>query len=103
MTLIFQYGTTIKKYTNRTSDRIVPVDRHPSATRNEDPKTRKVRENLSKANKLLDDDGIAAPGSKIENGDVYINKQTPTQVRDPVSPTLSSLSPLSLSSLSLSL
>lgn len=32
----------------------------------------------------MDNDGIAAVGAKIENGDVYINKQTPINTRDPV-------------------
>jgi len=39
---------------------------------------------LIRSHKLLDDDGIAAPGSKIMDGEMYINKQTPIQVRDPV-------------------
>merc|ERR1712100_241740 len=41
-----------------------------------------------RSHKLLDDDGIAAPGSKITDGDMYINKQTPTQIRDPVAESI---------------
>ncbi len=33
---------------------------------------------------ILDEDGIAAPGMPIQYGDVYINKQTPTNTRDPL-------------------
>jgi hypothetical protein len=31
---------------------------------------------------ILDEDGIASPGLPITLGDVYINKQTPTNTRD---------------------
>ena len=33
---------------------------------------------------LLDDDGIAAVGAKIMHGNIYLNKQTPLNTRDPV-------------------
>ena len=81
-----KYGTTIKKYTNRTSDRIVPV--HRPMDPSDDPKFAKLKKNLMRSHKLLDDDGIAAPGSKITDGDMYINKQTPTQIRDPVAESI---------------
>lgn len=34
--------------------------------------------------KLLDKDGIACVGEVIQPGDVYINKQSPINTRDPV-------------------
>ena len=62
-----KYGCTIRKYANRTSDRIVA----PAAG--------------SREAELLDGDGIASVGQKIQHGDVYVNKQSPENTRDPVS------------------
>lgn len=66
-----KYGTTIKKYANRASDRIVgpPLgpDRKPAGRF-----------------RLLDKDGIAAPGQSLQPTDIYINKQMPTNTRDPI-------------------
>lgn len=65
-----KYGCTIKKYSNRTQDRIVP------------PTTAQAGPNGR--HRLLDKDGIAAVGEKIVPGDVYVNKQSPGNTRDPL-------------------
>ena len=65
-----KYGCTIKKYSNRTQDRIVPPT--PAQT---GPNGR---------HRLLDKDGIAAVGERISPGDVYVNKQSPGNTRDPL-------------------
>ena len=61
-----KYGAQIKKYSNRTTDRIVP----PSEEQ---------RNSLAKngRHRLLDGDGIAV-GERIRPGDVYVNKQSPS-------------------------
>lgn len=66
-TLMRKYTTPLRKYANRTCDRLVspvagPVGRH----------------------QILDSDGIAAVGEKVSPGDIYINKQSPANTRDPV-------------------
>merc|ERR1719248_542722 len=58
-----KYGCTIRKYANRTSDRIVA----PAVG--------------SREAELLDGDGIASVGQKIQHGDVYVNKQSPENTR----------------------
>ena len=65
-----KYGTQIKKYSNRTTDRIVPPTESQKG-----PTSR---------HKLLDGDGIASVGERIEPGDVYVNKQSPSNTRDPL-------------------
>ena len=65
-----KYGVQIKKYSNRTMDRIVPPIKSQSG-----PTGR---------HRLLDKDGIAAVGGKILPGDVYVNKQSPSNTRDPL-------------------
>ncbi|XP_010242622.1 PREDICTED: DNA-directed RNA polymerase III subunit 2 isoform X2 [Nelumbo nucifera] len=54
-----------QRYPNDTSDRII--------------RPQKVRSN---AEKILDADGIAAPGEIIRPHDIYINKETPVNTRD---------------------
>jgi len=70
-----KYGATLRKYANRTTDRIVtplplPGQKAPPARY-----------------RLLDRDGLAAVGDYIAPGDVYINLQRPTNTRDPVQST----------------
>eukprot|EP00877_Chromochloris_zofingiensis_P003786 jgi/Chrzof1/13408/Cz07g31260.t1 len=66
-----KYGTVLRKYANRTQDRIVgpapvgPTNRIPDRFR------------------ILDKDGLASPGEFIRPGDVYINMSRPTNTRDP--------------------
>jgi len=67
-----KYSAQIKKYANRTSDRIVAPMLQGAASR---PQGKF---------KLLDKDGIACVGEVIQPGDVYINKQSPINTRDPV-------------------
>ena len=38
--------------------------------------------------RVLDHDGLAAPGEFIRPGDVYINMQRPTNTRDPLPPVV---------------
>lgn len=58
--------TTMKRYANQTSDRILGPSRDASSGK------------TVRAHEVLDSDGIAAPGEMIENRQVLINKQTPT-------------------------
>ena len=71
-TVLRKYGTTIKRYSNRTSDRIVP------------PALENVKRGQEWFRDALDDDGIAAVGAKITHKMYYINKKTPINTRDPV-------------------
>ncbi|KAK9824521.1 hypothetical protein WJX72_011068 [[Myrmecia] bisecta] len=73
-----KYGAVIKKYQNRTSDRIVAPNPPPGQAR------------AAGRLKLLDRDGIAAVGESITPNDIYINKQSPLNTRDAV-PVPSSL------------
>ena len=65
-----KYGAQIKKYSNRTTDRIVA----PS----------EAQLGANGRHRLLDKDGIAAVGERITPGDVYVNKQSPSNTRDPL-------------------
>ncbi|KAI9823339.1 MAG: DNA-directed RNA polymerase III core subunit ret1 [Thelocarpon impressellum] len=62
-----KYSTLLRKYQNSTSDRI--GDRH--------------EENGApiKKHALLEEDGLAAVGEKVSNGEVYIMKQTPVSTQ----------------------
>lgn len=64
--------TTMKRYSNQTSDRILGPSR--------DANTGKV----IRAHDILDTDGIAAPGEMVENRQVLINKQMPPATLNPV-------------------
>jgi len=77
-------GTTIKRYANRTMDRVnpPPLEEPPAAvTRGEDGALVKPRESRFSR---LDHDGLARVGDALRPGDVYINKATPSDTRDPV-------------------
>ncbi|XP_068646437.1 DNA-directed RNA polymerase III subunit 2 isoform X1 [Aristolochia californica] len=64
--VVKKYSAIKQKYANNTSDRIIrPSGRHDE--------------------QVLDADGIAAPGEIIKSDDIYINKQTPINVKDVVS------------------
>jgi DNA-directed RNA polymerase III subunit RPC2 len=69
-----KYGANLKMYPNSSFDRIVPPPEVPPSKRGQKTKY-----------DILDEDGIASPGSPISAGDIYINKQTPTNTRDAVS------------------
>eukprot|EP00898_Chlorokybus_atmophyticus_P001524 jgi/Chlat1/2372/Chrsp17S02643 len=74
-----KYGTVVKKYANRTQDRIVAPPAPASGPG-------AVGRNASAGRfHLLDRDGIAAVGELIRPGDVYVNKQIPSNTRDPIS------------------
>ena len=62
-----KYGVQVKKYANRTMDRIVGPNPALSAG--------------AGRHHLLDADGIAAVGGTIAPGDVYVNKQCPSNTR----------------------
>lgn len=70
--VIRRYATNIKKYPNRASDRIVAAAMGPGGKA------------VSGRCQLLDYDGIAAVGEMIRPGDIYVNKQTPINTRDPI-------------------
>ncbi|KAL2971883.1 hypothetical protein AAZX31_15G222700 [Glycine max] len=42
-----------------------------------------LEEEMDKAAKILDDDGIAAPGEILRPYDIHINKQSPIDTRTP--------------------
>ena len=68
-----KFGTSIKKYANRTSDRIVGP---PLAMGHTRPAGR---------HKCLDNDGLACVGERVFPNDIYINKSMPINTRDPFS------------------
>ncbi|XP_011003287.1 PREDICTED: DNA-directed RNA polymerase III subunit RPC2 isoform X2 [Populus euphratica] len=61
-----KYTCTNQKYENGASDRILR------------PRKNEERE------RVLDDDGLAAPGEIIRHGDIYINKESPIETRGPL-------------------
>jgi DNA-directed RNA polymerase III subunit RPC2 len=65
----------LKKYNNRTADRIVAPDMNTSA---------KGGVQVAPRHQIQDRDGIAAVGEMIRPGDIYINKQSPINTRDNV-------------------
>lgn len=68
-----KYGTSLKRYPNRTIDRIVG------------PSSVSV---FAKKNRcrILDDDGIANVGEPLSQGEVLVNKQMPTNTRENIVP-----------------
>lgn len=66
--VIRRYATSLRKYANRTQDRIVAPPGGPLGA--------------SQRYALLDADGIAAAGEMIRPGDVYVNKQSPKNTRE---------------------
>lgn len=66
-----RHATNIKKYANRTSDRIIAPSAGPGG-----------KGTVAARCQLLDSDGIAAPGEMIRPGDIYVNKQSPSNTRD---------------------
>lgn len=68
-TVMRKLGAVVKKYANRSVDRVVAPPR---------PATGAGRDRRS----LLDADGVAAVGQLIESGDVFVNKESPTNTRD---------------------
>mmetsp|Transcript_19885 Transcript_19885/g.67765 ORF Transcript_19885/g.67765 Transcript_19885/m.67765 type:complete len:1122 (+) Transcript_19885:130-3495(+) len=66
-----KFSTTMRKYANRTSDRIVaPLENSYGS--------------MYGQKATLDKDGIAAVGEMINCGDIYVNKQSPVNTRDPL-------------------
>lgn len=57
--------TTMKRYPNQTSDRILGPSRDGAGK-------------VIKAHEILDTDGIASPGEMVENRQVLVNKEMPT-------------------------
>lgn len=76
-----KYSTTLKKYQNGTVDRIGDIKREPS----KDPDTPDEMVPIKK-HAALQADGLAAVGEKISAGEVYVNKQVPTNTSN--APTL---------------
>jgi len=70
-TVIRKHGASIKKYANRTADRVAPPPPRPAAAGG--GRDRRA---------LLEEDGIVGVGQKISQGDVFVNKESPTNVRD---------------------
>ncbi|XP_047167045.1 DNA-directed RNA polymerase III subunit 2 isoform X1 [Vigna umbellata] len=63
-----KYSAVIQKHSNDTSDRILRPNRAADTTG-------RMR--------ILDDDGIAAPGEILKPFDIYVNKQSPIDTRTP--------------------
>ncbi|XP_031376042.1 DNA-directed RNA polymerase III subunit 2 isoform X1 [Punica granatum] len=64
-----KYTAVSQKYDTMTADRILRPRRKPDPNNRGDIEWEKM--------KILDDDGIAAPGEIIKAGDIYVNKETP--------------------------
>ncbi|CAI5930828.1 unnamed protein product [Closterium sp. NIES-64] len=75
--VIRRYATNIKKYANRTSDRIVGPTLVPAGKGG-------AGMVVQPRCQLQDHDGIAAPGEFIRPGDIYVNKQSPSNTRDAI-------------------
>jgi DNA-directed RNA polymerase III subunit RPC2 len=74
-----KYGTSLKKYANRTQDRIVvppPGGAAAGGGGGERGRAHRYR--------VLDADGIAAPGQPLGQGECLVHKQMPLNTRDPV-------------------
>ncbi|RDX90000.1 DNA-directed RNA polymerase III subunit 2, partial [Mucuna pruriens] len=71
-----KYSSIVQKYPNDTSDRILRPNRAADT-----------------AGRLqaLDDDGIAAPGEILRPNDIYINKQSPIDTRNPIAGSAANL------------
>ena len=69
--MLKKFGTSIKKYANRTCDRITGPLLPPGQTR------------AAGRHKCLDSDGLACVGERLQPNDIYINKYMPINTRDP--------------------
>lgn len=68
-----KYGTHLKKYSNRTQDRITkPAATSPASGRG------------GAKYRVLGQDGVANPGEQLTQGECLIHKQMPLNTRDPV-------------------
>lgn len=76
-----KYATTLKKYQNGTVDRIGDIKRELSRDLDNPDELVPIRKHAA-----LEPDGLAAVGEKISMGEVYINKQVPTNTSN--APTL---------------
>jgi DNA-directed RNA polymerase III subunit RPC2 len=75
-TVLRKHGVVVKKYANRAADRIVGPPRSSVAATAGGAVPRERRS-------LLDADGVVAVGQLIQPGDVYVNKESPVNTRDP--------------------
>jgi len=75
-TVLRKHGVVVKKYANRAADRIVGPPRSSVAAAAGGAVPRERRS-------LLDADGVVAVGQLIQPGDVYVNKESPVNTRDP--------------------
>eukprot|EP01114_Cavostelium_apophysatum_P020204 TRINITY_DN6708_c0_g1_i4.p1 TRINITY_DN6708_c0_g1~~TRINITY_DN6708_c0_g1_i4.p1 ORF type:complete len:1163 (+),score=317.41 TRINITY_DN6708_c0_g1_i4:32-3520(+) len=66
-----KYTTNIKKYPNQSYDRVAPP-----------PPENMVERKFANKYSVLDADGICSPGLAVSAGDIYINKQTPTNTNE---------------------
>ena len=73
-TVLRKYASALRKYPNRTQDRLMAPDDNgaPGGA----GRARRMR--------VLDRDGIVAVGESLRNGDIYVNKESPSNTRDPV-------------------
>ena len=75
-TVLKKFGATLRRYPNRARDRIVA------------PAKSALTGRLPERLRVLDRDGLAAPGEFVRPGDVYINLQRPTNTRDALPPNV---------------
>lgn len=68
------HTTTLKRYSDGSFDRIV----RKTLIKNEDNKQRGVVDFYAAREKCLEDDGIAGPGQRVFDGQVYVNMQSPS-------------------------
>ena len=71
-----KHAAVLKKHNNRTADRVVPPPPPPPGEARAPGRLR-----------LLEADGIAAVGEVVRAGDVFLNKQVPSNTRDFVPPS----------------
>jgi DNA-directed RNA polymerase III subunit RPC2 len=65
-----KYSATLKKYANRSSDKVM------APTQDQLKKMKNYQ--------VLDTDGFAQPGVRIRNKDIYVNKHSPKNTREPI-------------------
>ena len=73
-----RYETTMDKYPNGASD----IRRKPDTVETVPNYAKKNPEKYLERYHAIDNDGLPFIGSKLSNGDIYVNKFTPTNIKD---------------------
>jgi DNA-directed RNA polymerase III subunit RPC2 len=86
-----RYATPMKAFSNMTREMRGP----PEKTEKDNYHKRKNMSHFDRKNHALDKDGLPFIGEKLQHGDIYINKYTPTNIKDIVSEVSMSHTPVS--------